>query len=60
MKLTMLLLQVFLSSNSPGGVGGINYRSSPMSFPSRNSFTAPYQAYQSPSHHGDDPWLRYM
>jgi len=56
------VFQVFLNSNSPGGSGGVNYRSSPLSITSlsRRSFPT-YQSYhQSPSFHGDDPWARFM
>jgi hypothetical protein len=48
---------VFLTTNSPGGVGGVNFRSTPLSIAPRSQFTT---SHQSPSQHGDDPWLRFM
>ncbi len=55
------VLQVFLSTNSHGGLGGITFRpttsSLSMAAP-RSQFATAY--HQSPSQHGDDPWLRFM
>lgn len=52
------VFQVFLTNNSPGGVGGVNFRTTaPLSIAPRSQFTT---AHQSPSQHGDDPWLRFM
>jgi hypothetical protein len=58
-----VFLQVFLSTNSPGGLGGITFRppttSSSLSMAApRSQFATAY--HQSPSQHGDDPWLRFM
>jgi len=67
------VFQVFLNSNSPGGSGGAIRsstpvgcspiaRSTPVSVQTRRSelYNLQNSYTQSPSHHGDDPWMRFM
>lgn len=56
---TNYVFQVCLSSTSPAVVGGLSFRTTtPLSMTPRSQFTTAY--HQSPSQHGDDPWLRFM